>query len=134
MFIGGLIFIILPIMGRNRTKPKILAISHLWNVFEELTLSAFMMSGIVVAYYFSARTEDTFLSFFQLLFLSISTFFISYIIAVPFYLLVERPFKNFISLILFPARSIFSRKKDVEDDDSSDEGELHNDANAKTSN
>jgi hypothetical protein len=62
MFVGGLIFIILPIMSRNRTKPKILAISHLWNVFEELTLSALMMSGIVVAYYYSARTDDTFLS------------------------------------------------------------------------
>ncbi len=37
--------------------------------------------------------------------------------AVPFYILVERPFRNFLDLILFPKSSIFKKMKDVEDDE-----------------
>ena len=37
--------------------------------------------------------------------------------AVPFYILVERPFRNFLDLILFPKSSIFKKMKDVDDDD-----------------
>ncbi len=42
---------------------------------------------------------------------------LSYILAVPFYLLVERPFRNFLDLILFPKSSIFKKSKDMDDDD-----------------
>jgi hypothetical protein len=46
----------------------------------------------------------------------------SYLLAIPFYILVERPFKNFLDLILFPRSSIFKKQKDIDDeDDSSDE-------------
>jgi len=46
----------------------------------------------------------------------------SYLLAVPFYILVERPFKNFLDLILFPRSSIFKKQKDIDDEeDSSDE-------------
>jgi len=38
---------------------------------------------------------------------------------VPFYLLVERPFRNFLDLILFPKTSIFKKQKDLEDSDDS---------------
>ena len=48
----------------------------------------------------------------------------SYLLAVPFYILVERPFKNFLDLILFPKSSIFKKHKDIDDEeDSSDEDE-----------
>ena len=48
----------------------------------------------------------------------------SYLLAIPFYILVERPFKNFLDLILFPRSSIFKKQKDIDDeDDSSDEDE-----------
>lgn len=37
--------------------------------------------------------------------------------AVPLYIFVERPFRNFLDLILFPKSSIFKKMKDVDDDD-----------------
>jgi len=39
--------------------------------------------------------------------------------AVPFYILVERPFKNFLDLILFPRSSIFLKQKDIDDEENS---------------
>lgn len=48
---------------------------------------------------------------------TISSCMLSYALAVPFYLLVERPFKNLIDLIIFPRSSIFKKHKDVDDDD-----------------
>jgi len=50
---------------------------------------------------------------------SISGCFTAYLCAVPFYLLVERPFRNFLDLILFPRATIFKRSKDVDDEESS---------------
>lgn len=52
---------------------------------------------------------------------TISSCLISYLCAVPFYLLVERPFKNFLDLILFPKSSIFKKSKDIDDDDDDDD-------------
>lgn len=46
--------------------------------------------------------------------------------AVPFYLIVERPFKNFLDLILFPKSSIFKKSKDIEDEDSSEDSNDEN--------
>jgi peptidoglycan/LPS O-acetylase OafA/YrhL len=57
----------------------------------------------------------------NLFMISISSCIISYIIAIPFYLLVERPFKNFLDLVLFPKSSIFKRTKDIDDEDDEDE-------------
>ncbi len=99
--------VILPILSQNKAKQKILAISHLWNVFEELTFSAFLGSSFIISFYFSSRQQDSFISISSLVMISISAFFLSYIFALPFYLLVERPFNNFLNLILFPATSIF---------------------------
>ena len=53
--------------------------------------------------------------------ITISSCILSYIVSIPFYLLVERPFKNFLDLILFPKSSIFKRTKDIEDDEDEDE-------------
>jgi peptidoglycan/LPS O-acetylase OafA/YrhL len=52
---------------------------------------------------------------------TISSCIISYFVAIPFYLLVERPFKNFLDLVLFPKSSIFKRTKDIDDEDDDDE-------------
>ncbi len=57
----------------------------------------------------------------NLFMITISSCILSYIVAIPFYLLVERPFKNFLDLILFPKSSIFKRTKDIEDDDDEEE-------------
>ena len=35
--------------------------------------------------------------------------------------MIERPFKNFLNLVLFPNRTIFDKQKDVDDDDSEEE-------------
>jgi hypothetical protein len=56
-----------------------------------------------------------------------SSVIISYLLAVPFYILVERPFRNFLDLILFPKSSIFKKMKDVDDDDDDDEGSKSSD-------
>jgi hypothetical protein len=34
-------------------------------------------------------------------------------------MIVERPFKNFLDLILFPRSSIFKKQKDLDDDEES---------------
>jgi hypothetical protein len=63
---------------------------------------------------------------------TISSCAVSYILAIPFYLLIERPFKNFLDLILFPRSSIFKKHKDVDDEDSEEEEEAENDPNETT--
>lgn len=55
--------------------------------------------------------------------MTLSSCILSYLIAIPFYLLVERPFKNFLDLILFPKSSIFKKQKDLDDEESDDEDE-----------
>ena len=47
----------------------------------------------------------------------------SYLLAIPFYILVERPFKNFLDLILFPKSSIFKKQKDIDDEEDSSDDE-----------
>lgn len=49
---------------------------------------------------------------------TLSSCSISYIFALPFYLLVERPFKNFLDLILFPKGV---KLKDIEDEESEED-------------
>ncbi len=48
---------------------------------------------------------------------------ISYVFALPFYLLVERPFKNFLDLILFPNKNIYVVKEEEEQDSEEEEEE-----------
>jgi hypothetical protein len=49
-------------------------------------------------------------------------------LAVPFYIFVERPFRNFLDLILFPKSSIFKKMKDVDDDDDDEKSSSDEDA------
>jgi len=48
---------------------------------------------------------------------TMSSVILSYLLAVPFYILVQRPFRNFLDLILFPKSSIFKKMKDLDDDE-----------------
>jgi len=57
---------------------------------------------------------------------TLSSCIIAYFVAIPFYLFVERPFKNFLDLVLFPKSSIFKRTKDIDDDDEDEEEETLN--------
>jgi hypothetical protein len=54
---------------------------------------------------------------------TISACVLSFVVSIPFYLLVEKPFKNFCDLILFPKRSIFRKQKDIDTDSDDDDGE-----------
>jgi hypothetical protein len=59
-----------------------------------------------------------------------SSTIMSYLFAIPYYLLVERPFKNFLELILFPKSSVFKKRKDLDDEDSTDEELEEDETNA----
>jgi len=100
--------------------------SHLWHILEELTFYAFLLHYIVVTWFFASREQNTLLQPGYLLQITISACVLSYLLAVPFYILVERPFRNFLDLILFPKSSIFTKSKDVDDDDDDDEDDEEN--------
>jgi len=58
----------------------------------------------------------------------LSSAMFAYLVAIPFYVLCEKPCRNFIDLILFPKNTIFKKVKDVEDEESEEEtdDEYHN--------
>ena len=101
-------------------KLKPLMSSQFWYILEELSMSAFFLSFLIVSWYFTSRDMNTVVSIGMIFLVSVSTCFISYIAALPFYLFVERPFKNFLNLILFPK----GIKHKDNDDDGSEEEEL----------
>jgi peptidoglycan/LPS O-acetylase OafA/YrhL len=74
---------------------------------EELTNSAYLICYLTIAWFFTSRENNILLSSGMLIMISISACLISYILALPFYIFVERPFNNFLDLILFPRRAIF---------------------------
>eukprot|EP00347_Sterkiella_histriomuscorum_P007239 403349727 len=77
----------------------------------------------IVVWFFASREQDIIISMTYIFQISLSSVILSYLIAIPFYLLCERPLRNFIDLILLPRSSIFKKNKDVDDEDSSDEGD-----------
>ncbi len=93
--------------------------SHLWHILEELTFQAFLLQYLVVIWFFASREQNTLISKGYLIPITVSSCILSYCCAVPFYLLVERPFRNFLDLILFPKSSIFKKQKDLDDSDES---------------
>ena len=117
----GATMFLLPSMVNSSTVLRPLMDSHLWHVLEELTFSAYILHYLVVIYFFASRNQDTLLSMSFFFMVTISSCIASYLLSIPFYLLVERPFKNFLDLILFPKSSIFKRQKDIEDDEETDE-------------
>jgi peptidoglycan/LPS O-acetylase OafA/YrhL len=79
---------------------------------------------VAVVWFFSSRSQNTFLSTGYIFQVTVSSCILSYLLAIPLYVLVERPFKNFLELILFPKSSIFKKSKDVNDgEESSDSDE-----------
>mmetsp|Transcript_38631 Transcript_38631/g.36987 ORF Transcript_38631/g.36987 Transcript_38631/m.36987 type:complete len:89 (-) Transcript_38631:512-778(-) len=87
---------------------------------------------MIVSFYFSARKRNSYLTIGNLIFLTVSIFLISYAVAIPFYLLFEKPFANIFNLILFPPKAIFQKKKDLEDDSLSENEEEGPGAKNKT--
>jgi hypothetical protein len=76
---------------------------------EELTFFAFLMQYVVVIWFFASRDQNTLLQTGYLIQVTVSSCILSYLLAVPLYILVERPFKNFLDLILFPKSTIFQK-------------------------
>lgn len=87
---------------------------------EELTFNAYLIQYLIVVWFFASREQNTLLSAGYILQITVSSWILSYLVAVPFYMIVERPFKNFLDLILFPKSSIFKKQKDLDDDDDDD--------------
>lgn len=64
--------------------------------------------------------------------ITVSTFIVSYMIGIIFYLIIERPFRNILDLIIFPKSTIFKKQKDIEDEES-DETDTDEDKSKSTS-
>ena len=119
IYFTGKILLTTPCLVNRSDILRPLLSSHLWHVLEELTTSAYLFHFMVVVWFFASRDQNTIITMPYVIEVSISACFMSYICAVPFYLLVERPFRNFLDLILFPRATIFKRSKDVDDEESS---------------
>jgi len=115
--------ILLPsIVGVSRNM-KLLLSSHLWHILEELTFLAYLLQYLVILWFFASKNSNTILQIGYLAQLTVSSCILSYLLAVPFYILVERPFRNFLDLILFPRSSIFKKQKDIDDEEESSDEE-----------
>lgn len=108
-FYLGLTIVLLPCLIGISSILKPLMNSHLWHIMEELTFQAYLIQYLVVIWFFASREQNTLLSAGYLLQITVSSWMLSYLIAIPFYMIVERPFKNFLDLILFPKSSIFKK-------------------------
>jgi len=97
--------------------------SHLWRILEELTLSAFLVQPLVAAWFLTNRDHDLYISLGFILVTNIASVCIAYIFALPLYLLVQRPLKNFLDLVLFPSRHIFVFQGDVDQGEREEEEE-----------
>lgn len=123
--------LLIPSMIGMSTIMRPLLNSHLWHILEELTFYAFLLQYVVILWFFASREQNTLLQLGYLIQVTVSSCVISYLLAVPFYILVERPFRNFLDLILFPKSSIFKKQKDVDDDEEEEETSSEDeDANA----
>ena len=120
---------ILPCLIGMSSILKPLLNSHLWHIMEELTFQAYLIQYLVIIWFFASREQNTLLSAGYILQVTISSCILSYLIAVPLYMVVERPFKNFLDLILFPKSSIFKKQKDLEDSDDSSDDDTDEDDN-----
>ena len=123
IFYSGVVLLMLPSLIGMSSILKPMLNSHLWHILEELTFQAFLLQYLVVIWFFASREQNTLISKGYLIPITISSCILSYCLAVPFYLLVERPFRNFLDLILFPKSSIFKKQKDLDDSDESTESD-----------
>lgn len=132
VFYSGLTLVLLPCLIGVSSILKPMMNSHLWHIMEELTFNAYLIQYLIVVWFFASREQNTLLSAGYILQITVSSWILSYLVAVPFYMIVERPFKNFLDLILFPKSSIFKKQKDLDDDDDDDSSDssTDNDKNA----
>lgn len=105
----------------NILKP--LLSSHLWHVMEEVTYSAIIIYSAIVVWFFASREQNIYIDLYYLTMITFSSFIFSYILGIPFYIFIERPYRNFLDLIVFPKSTIFKKVKDVEDEDTDDSNE-----------
>ena len=117
----GKILVVTPVLVNRSDVFKPFLNNHLWLVLEELTCSAYLLHYMIVIWFFASRESNIILSMSFVLQTTISSCIISYLCAIPFYLSVERPFRNFLDLILFPRAAIFKKSKDVEDEDTTED-------------
>jgi hypothetical protein len=107
---------------------------------EEVTYSAFIIFPLLSVWFFASREENIVLDLLYITMITFSTFIISYIVGIVFYLLIERPFRNILDLIIFPKSTIFKKVKDIEeesddtdtDDDKSKDQSKSQDASKKS--
>lgn len=117
----GYCLIISPSLLQNKDDFRSFFSSHIWNILEELTLSAYMLSSLIQSWYFSSRVDNLFLSPLIINSTSVASVALSYILAVPFYVLIERPTRNFLNMVLFPAHKLFIKTRDNMDEDESED-------------
>ncbi|CDW85512.1 UNKNOWN [Stylonychia lemnae] len=123
MFFTGIILVIIPSMINLSDILRPLVSSHLFQILEELTYSAYLLHFVIVSWYFASREQDIILTLSYLFQIGIASAMFSYLISIPFYVLCERPCRNFIDLILFPKNTIFKKVKDVDDEETDEETE-----------
>ena len=121
LFLLGLLLLLLPSLLHQSSYLTPLLSSHLWHILEELTPTAFLLQFPVVAWYYASRDTNSFITQTAIIMVTLSSVVVSYGLAVPFYLMAERPFRGFIDLILFPKSSIFKRQKDLDDEESEED-------------
>lgn len=85
---------------------------------EEITYSAFLIFPLVSVWFFASREQNIMLDMMYITMITLSSFVVSYIFGIVFYLLIERPFRNILDLIIFPKSTIFKKQKDIEDEES----------------
>lgn len=129
-YTGATLFILPCLIGMSSILKPMLN-SHLWHILEELTFQAFLIQYVLVVWFFASRESNTLLSKGYLIQITFSSCIMSYFLAIPFYMIVERPFKNFLDLILFPKSSIFKKQKDLEDSDESSDDDKDSDEGVK---
>ena len=124
-FIAALILLLMPSFLNVSKNIRPLMNSHFWHILEELTFSAFLFMPLVVAWHFTSRESNSIVTRGQIVMATIGVIAISYTLALPFFLLVERPIRNFLDLVLFPNKSIYVLKEEEEmDSEEEDEDDL----------
>lgn len=110
VFLIGVILTLNPCLLEQKTILRNCITWHIWSVLEELTFSAFNVSFMVSGWFFASRQNDLTLSPSLIAEVGVATFFLSHIFGLAYYLIIERPFKNFLNLVLFPATNIFMKQ------------------------
>ena len=72
-----------------------------------------LLQFLIITWFFANRDTNIYLETSVIIYITMSTCIISYLLSIPFYILFERPIKNFLELVIFPTSNFFEKKKDV---------------------